>query len=199
MFPACVFVSIVQTFHSAYLRPNFHPFTSSFILFCVLIFLYASVLSYFYFDIRLCFLPSTIADLSLLTFLTLSKHHRLRTVCKTIMRFDMFRRRGAPPPSPLPPSAYRSSSPSSYTPSSPSRWLSSDRPRTSAGSEHNASRSSSPSTSASSRAEFIAVLQARMELMEKVPTGSFSQSYAGEFDVSYSFIHPRNGYYVLQS
>lgn len=102
------------------------------------------------------------------------------------MRFDMFRRRGAPPPSPLPPSAYRSSSPSSYTPS-PSRWLSSDRPRTSAGSDHNASRSSSPSTSASSRAEFIAVLQARMELMEKVPTGSFSQSYAGEFDVSYSF------------
>lgn len=39
-----------------------------------------------------------------------------------------------------------------------------------------------------SRVEYINALEARMEQMEKVPTSSFYQSYAGEFDVGFMII-----------
>lgn len=88
------------------------------------------------------------------------------------MRFDRFRRRAAPPPSPVPP-----------TPLPTSRSASGFRE-----SFHDVTHSSSlPPLKPviMSRSAYMRTLQARMEQMERVPTRSFFHSYAGEFDVRF--------------
>lgn len=103
-----------------------------------------------------------------------------------VMRFDRFRHRSHnPPPSPLPASAFRSTP--SLT-SSPTRWFSLERHRSAPTTPSPDSVPSVPKIQhppTMSRTDYIGALEARMDHMEKVPTSSFYQTYAGEFDVSF--------------
>lgn len=98
------------------------------------------------------------------------------------MRFDRFRRRPAPPPSPAPPSPLPSA-------------------RSGSGFRdafYDDTHSSPPPLKPvlMSRKTYMRNLQARMEQMERVPTRSFFQSYAGEFDVRYT---PHLTFFPFQS